>query len=309
MAKHKSHTGELVVLAGGGLVAYLIWKNQQAQAGAVAPAAAASASGSAGVAQLLSPSASSSASVAAPGPSLTPPATIGTVAALIPAVPLNSPPTNVGTANGTQIIEETPVSTPSGTVLPSNFAVVNNPITGLQPVVDIVPASSTGSQVIQVPNPAPTPSQTTTPSTTPILQAPVNISASGAVFPNNNPAGAQQGAAYPSVTAGLTAAFRELWALYNAAPNAFTISGIANNWVNVVGDGLPWGQGGDGSTQTTFENAMVALTGFGDYTLEPHDQATMIRLMRGIVGTVSGAQNFGTIPDATMQAAYAASLS
>jgi hypothetical protein len=289
MAKpHKKNQGEEILLAGGLAVGgYFLWKHFQGQAAAASAATAAASTPIASVAGQnvaitpLTPPASSTAATSSTSSSAA-----GTVATIIPAVPLNSPPTNVGSVNGTQIVEETPLWSSYGVSLPSNFATQNDPTTGLQPPTDIVPAVSTAT-VIAVPG-------------TTGLQAPADVCGEGGVFPGNNPSGANGGATYPTVMAGLMAGFTQLDVLANQLGPSFTISGIAAYW---VGD-LHSGGTGTGANQLAFEASMVALTGLNDYSLEPSDPATMLKLMRGIIGTVSGAQYYGAFTDACLLQAY-----
>ena len=286
MAKqHKASEGEQILILGAmGVGGYFLWKHF---AGVAAPAAGAAAPLTASVAGQnvaitpLTPPASSSASSSA-----------GAAATVIPAVPLNSPDTLVGSVNGTQIVEAQPVYSPYGTVYPSNFATQNDPRTGLQPPTDIVPAVQSPT-VIAVPG----------------VQGPVDICASGPAFANNNPTGANRNQSYSSLHDGLVAAFQELQGIYNSyGQSAFTISGVANYWVNVNGDGLPWGQANPAANQVGFEASMVSLTGLNDYAVDLWTPHNVGLLMRGLVGTFSGPQYFSAISDACLTAAFNAAF-
>jgi hypothetical protein len=302
--QHRSSATEFLVLGGVAAGAYLLWKQHEAAAppadGTITPTPTPAAF------VPLSPPVDLGTTYT-PQPTPTP-AGSGGVTTTIPGVPLNSGDVYVGTAGGQQIVEQQVYHTAYGDVLPSNFVTQNDPRTGLQPVVDLVP-TSTNPQTITVPTPTPSPSQTTTGTTG--IQGPVDICAQGVQFPNNNPTDARGNKGYASLHDGLVAAFQELGAIYDAYGNAgLTIDGIANYWVNVYGDGLPWGSSNPASTQLTFSATMTRLTGLhalqgdGIYQSFPKDIGNMVRLLRGIIGTVQGAQYMSAVNDACMLAAY-----
>lgn len=295
MAKTKhSGTEELLfaaALAGGGYLLYRHYQTQLAAAAASTTPAASSTSTTAGggVINQLSPPPPGTTANPAPTSSTsttsTPTSPGSTNQVLIPAVPLNAPPTVVGTENGTTIIEENPIQTPYGTVIPSQTVVFPDPQTGAEIPVVTTPQVQT-----------PTVISVTNPTTSGGLQTSTQICPSGTPYADNNPmwiGGKSQN--YATMQAGLAAAFTWLKALQASVGwNTFTVDNISYHYDTANYDYI---------AQVGLTSAVASYPGVPAGLIDITNIDQMVATLKGFIHTIRGGSETA-IPDACYVAAY-----
>jgi hypothetical protein len=198
---------------------------------------------------------------------------------LIPAVPLNSPDQVVGISNGTQIVTQQPAYGSDGSeVLPSNFATVNDPLTGLQPPTALVTASSS-QQVVAVPTGAAVDPCANVPTYSLYKYNPANIG------PNN----------LGSMMQGVQVAMNWLQQVRTLNPSAFNASLIASTFVV-----SPYPQG---ATQAAIASAIVGKLG-GDVLIDISNPKQFSAAVAGLIAAQNGEVQAAAIPAACYLAAY-----